>query len=201
MITSNIIHRTFFVRWNDSTGTAFSVDRGYKQYLVTTRHVVHGIESGQAIKIFHEKTWKDLVVKVVGIGEGEVDVAVLACLVRLSPSLPLLASAEGLAYGQPVSFLGYPFGWDVGGEQINRGVLLPFVKTGVLSAIESGNVSRFFLDAHVNRGFSGGPVVFIPHGLPQNELRVAGIVSSYPSQCRPLLTAMATSSLTKGVTH
>ena len=180
MVTSNIIHRTFHIRWNDSTGTAFTVDRGSKQYLITARHVVKDIRSGNAIKIFHEKEWKDLVVNVVGIGKENVDVAVLACSVRLSPSLPLVASAEGLVYGQPVSFLGYPFGWDAGGERINRGVPLPFVKAGIVSAMEFGDVSRIFLDAHGNKGFSGGPVMFVPYGQPKNELRVAGIVSSYP---------------------
>ena len=174
------IHRTFHIRWNDSTGTAFTVDRGSKQYLVTARHVVHGIESGNTIKIFHDKGWKNLVVNVVGIGKVGVDVAVLACSVRLSPSHPLVASGAQLGYGQPVSFLGYPFGWDAGGEQINRGVPLPFVKAGIVSAIEFGEVSRIFLDAHGNKGFSGGPVVFVPYGQPKNELRVAGIVSSYP---------------------
>lgn len=180
MITTNIIHRTFHIRWNDSTGTGFTIDHNSKQYLVTARHVVHGIESGNAIKIFHDEEWKNLVVNVVGIGKGDVDVAVLACSVRLSPSHPLIASAEDIVYGQPVSFLGYPFGWHAGGEQINRGVPLPFVKAGIVSAIESGDVVRIFLDAHVNKGFSGGPVVFVPYGQPQNKLRVAGIVVSYP---------------------
>ena len=180
MVTSNIIHRTFHIRWNNSTGTGFTIDRGSKQYLVTARHVVSGIKSGNAIKIFHAKEWKNLVVNVVGIGKGNVDVAVLACSVRLSLSLPLVASTEGLVYGQPVSFLGYPFGWDAGGEGINRGVPLPFVKAGIVSAMEFQDVSRIFLDAHGNKGFSGGPVVFVPYGQPKNELRVAGIVSSYP---------------------
>ena len=180
MVTSNIIHRTFHIRWNDSTGTGFTIDRGSKQYLVTARHVVRGIKSGNAIKIFHDKEWKNLVVNVVGVGKGNVDVAVLACSFRLSPSLPLGASAMGLVYGQPVFFLGYPFGWDAGGERINRGVPLPFVKAGIVSAMEFGDVSRIFLDAHGNKGFSGGPVVFVPFGQPNNELRVAGFVTSYP---------------------
>ena len=180
MITSNVIHRTFHIRWNDSTGTGFTIDHGSKQYLVTARHVVHGIESGNTIKIFHDKEWKDLVVNVVGIGKDGVDVAVLACSVRLSPSHPLVASSAHLSYGQSVSFLGYPFGWDVGGEEMNRGVPLPFVKAGIVSAMESGAVLRIFLDAHGNKGFSGGPVVFVPYGQPKNELRVAGIISYYP---------------------
>ena len=180
MITNNIIFRTFHMRWDDSTGTGFTIDRGSKQYLVTARHVVPEIKSGDAIKIFHDKEWKDLDVNVVGIGSGAVDVAVLACSIRLSPSLPLVASSADLAYGQPVSVLGYPFGWDVGGEQINRGVPLPFVKAGIVSAMEFEGVSRIFLDAHGNKGFSGGPVVFVPYGQPKSELHVAGIVSYYP---------------------
>ena len=57
----------------------------------------------------------------------------------------------------------------------------PFVKAGIVSAMEFGDVFRIFLDAHGNKGFSGGPVVFVPYGQSNNELRVAGIVSSlYP---------------------
>ena len=181
MITSNIIHRTFHIQWNGDTGTSFTIDHGSKQYLVTARHVVDGIESGNAIKIFHDNKWKELVVNVVGIGKGNVDVAVVACSVRLSPSLPLIASSKDITYGHPVSFLGYPFGWDAGNEQINRGVPLPFVKAGIVSAMVFGDISWFFLDAHGNKGFSGGPMVFVPYGQPKNELRVAGIIVAYPT--------------------
>ena len=181
VITSNIIQRTFRIGWNNSTGTSFTIDHGSKQYLVTARHVVEGIESGKAIKIFHDKQWKDLVVDVVGIGKGEVDVAVLACSSRLSPSLPLIAATGKYTLGHPVAFLGYPFGLNSEGEEINRGVPVPLVKAGVISGWQSGDVSRIFLDAHVNQGFSGGPVVFVPYGQPRNELRVVGIIAGYPT--------------------
>lgn len=180
LITSNVIHRTFHIGWRDSIGTAFAIDRASKQYLVTARHVVKEIKSGDAIKLFHEGKWKDLPVDVVGIGKGEIDVAVLACSVRLSLALSLVASAGDIVYGQQVFFLGYPFGWDGGGEQMNRGVPLPFVKAGIVSAIGSGDVTKIYLDAHGNKGFSGGPVVFVPNGRPRNEWRVAGIISYYP---------------------
>ena len=180
LMTTNAIYRTFHIKWGTSTGTAFVIDRASKQYLVTARHVVKGIESGKAIKLLHERKWKNLTVDVVGIGKSEIDVAVLACSIPLSPSYSLIASGAHLGYGQSISFLGYPFGWDGGGEQINRGIPLPFVKAGVVSALEFGDVSKIYLDAHGNRGFSGGPVVFVPNGRPRNELRVAGIISYYP---------------------
>ena len=193
MITSNVIHRTFHIRWDlptgagYKTGTGFTIDHGSKQYLITARHVVEGIESGKVIKIFHEKEWKDFFVNVVGIGKGDIDVAVLACSIRLSPSLPLVAATKDYFLGQPVAFLGYPFGWDSGGEEINRGVPVPLVKAGVISGWQLGDVSRIFLDAHGNKGFSGGPVVFVPHGQPKNELRVVGIISHYKGRLLPIV--------------
>ena len=181
LITNNIIHRTLHIGWNNSAGTGFTIERESKQYLITARHVVYGIESGSTIKIFHDEKWKNLNVNVVGIGtEEEVDVAVLACSVQLSPLHPLVPSAAGLIYGQSVSFLGYPFGWNSGGEHINRGIPLPFAKAGIVSAMQFGDVKRIFLDAHGNKGFSGGPVVFVPHEQPNGDLQVAGIVSNFP---------------------
>ena len=40
--------------------------------------------------------------------------------------------------------------------------------------------SYMYIDAQVNEGFSGGPVVFVPMARPSNEFRVAGIVANYP---------------------
>ena len=181
MSSSNVIQRTFHIKWETSTktftGTAFAIDHVSKQYLVTARHVVDGIESGNAIKLFHEGKWNDLSVNVVGIGKGEIDIAVLACSTRLAPSLPLVASSEDLTYGQSVFFLGYPFGQDSGHEHINRGIPVPYVKAGIVSAMESGDVAKIYLDAHGNKGFSGGPVVFVPNKQPGNRFRVAGVIS------------------------
>lgn len=122
-ITSNIIQRVLPIGWNNLTGTGFTVDHGSKQYLVTARHVVPGIKSGNTIKVFHENNWRDLNINVVGIGKGEVDVAVLASSIQLSPLHPLVPSMAGLDYGQSVSFLGYPFGWNSGGEDINLSLI------------------------------------------------------------------------------
>ena len=181
MITSNVLHRVFHIMWGGS-GTAFAIDHVSKQYLVTARHVVEGIESGNPIKVRHDKRWKELVVDVVGIGQGDIDIAVLACSIRLSPSHPLVASSGNIVYGQPVCFLGYPFGWNSGNERINRGIPLPFVKAGIVSALgEFEGVYKFYLDAHANVGFSGGPVVFAPPGQSATDLRVAGVVVHYPT--------------------
>lgn len=186
-ITSNAIFRTFLIRWLDDTGTGFTIDHEQRQYLLTARHVVEGIESGNSVLIFHDNQWKSLPITVVGIGEGDIDITVLACSIPLSPSYPLHATTYSLAYGQEVSILGYPFGIHFGGEEINRGIPLPIVKAGIVSAIEHGDVNRVILDVHGNEGFSGGPLLFVPADNRNEELHVAGIVSSYLSRRRPIV--------------
>ena len=186
MVTANVIHRTLHIGRADSQGTAFTVDHGGKQYLVTARHVVEGIASGERISVAHQEQQKLIEINVVGVGEGAVDVAVLACQQQLSPMHPLEPTTAGLVYGQQAYFLGFPFGWDAGGEHINHGLPLPFVKAGVISAWTNGTVKRIYIDSHVNEGFSGGPVVFSPPG-DQKVLRVAGVVVGYPKRFQPVV--------------
>ena len=188
MITSNIIQRMLHIRRADKTGSAFTLDREEKQYLVTARHVVEGIASGESIFIGLKKRWEPIEINVVGVGEDEVDVAVLACQQQLSPTLQLEPS-NMFAYGQEAYFLGFPFGWDSGGERINNGRPLPFAKAGIISAFLSEDapaVQKIYLDAHANKGFSGGPVVF---SLLENqkELCVAGVVVGYPKRFQPVV--------------
>ena len=128
MITSTVIHRTFHIRYRNGTGTAFAIDRDGRQYLITARHLVEGVAAGDSVELFHEKQWKKLAVDVVGIGCNGIDVTVLACPIQLAPPLPLEASNAGLFFGQPVYFLGFPFAWDSGLENMNRGLPVPFVK-------------------------------------------------------------------------
>ena len=186
MVTANAIHRTLHIGRADSQGTAFTVDHGGKQYLVTARHVVEGIASGERISVAHQEQQELIEINVVGVGEGAVDVAVLACQQQLSPMHQLEPTTAGLVYGQQAYFLGFPFGWDAGGEHINHGLPLPFVKAGVISAWTNGTVKRIYIDSHVNEGFSGGPVVFSPPG-DQKVLRVAGVVVGYPKRFQPVV--------------
>ena len=186
MVTSDVIQRIFKIRRGESSGTAFTTDRGGRQYVVTARHVVEGIVPGETIDIWHDERWKALDVHIVGIGEGELDITVLTASIQVSPTDPLEASAGGVNYSQPVYLLGFPYGRDSGGTEINRGLPIPFVKSGIVSAMEFGDVDRIYIDTHANEGFSGGPVVFHPQDKPKeaNELRVAGVVTGYLQHAR-----------------
>lgn len=186
MITTNVMLRTFLVKFGNSTGTAFTTEDDSRQYLATARHVVKGIKPRDAIHVFHDRQWKPLEVQVVGVGEKESDIAVLSPLQQLSPTLPLEATSEGLTYGQQLYFLGFPFGWDGGGGHISSDYPIPLVKSGILSAFIPGSPTKLYLDAHVNEGFSGGPVIFkeVPTSespTPDSSFKVAGIVVNFPT--------------------
>ena len=49
MVPSNALQRTLYIRRSDSVGTAFTVDRNGRQYIVTARHVVDDIASDDLI--------------------------------------------------------------------------------------------------------------------------------------------------------
>ena len=101
--------------------------------------------------------------------------------------VPVEPDDRDLVYGQQVYFLGFPFGWHSGGEHLNNGLPLPFVKSGIVSAFTvDGPFHQIFIDAHVNRGFSGGPLVYQPVDRARG-FRVAGIVVGYPTRFRSVL--------------
>lgn len=179
-ITTGLLQRIFRIRYGNGTGTAFVIDRDDRQYLVTARHVVKGITTGESISVLQESQWMQTPIKVIGIGIGAPDIAVLAAPVQLADAVSLEASSDGLAYAQGVHFLGFPFGWDGAGEDINMDHPLPFIKAGIVSGIKHTDATRIYIDAHGNPGFSGGPVVFARDSDPQKVIRIAGVVAEAP---------------------
>lgn len=173
-------------------GTAFTIDRGDRQYLVTAGHVAPRFgDRPYHVEIFRGGVWERVGVKVVGAGSGTLDVAVLVPEKPLTPQCRLKASSA-LYLGQRVSFLGYPYGWDGGGAELSNGYPLPFLKAGVVSAVQAAEASGasgliggtplpdgFYVDAHANPGFSGGPLISGPFG--DSRYRVSGVIVDKPS--------------------
>ena len=187
MVTSNIIHRTFQIKWQEKFGSCFTIDVDRKQYLCTAKHVLEGFNTGK-IELWHEERWKSLEVEFVGYGSEGTDICVLSPGIQLSPALPLLPRMDNIVLGQEVYFLGFPYGLRTEMPDLNRFFPLPFVKQATLSAMILGEKKNIlFLDGHNNPGFSGGPVVFKEIGSSNNELYVASIVAGYRSAFEPIL--------------
>lgn len=175
MITANVIHRVFMIRWRDQVGTAFAIDIEERQYLITARHIVTSLVGSDTVELFGNGTWNAFPIRLIGHAAADVDISVLAGdHVIVPPNLPLEATSQGVIYGQDLHFLGFPYGM-VGNYFFGAGGYpLPLVKRATLSHFQR---SVYLLDGHNNPGFSGGPVVFVPSG--GKDYKVAAVVSGF----------------------
>lgn len=188
MITSNVILRTFFLKFGASTATGFTLDHDGRQYFVTARHVCPDIGSGDIVSIRKENTWVDFPIELVGAGdpnELSADITVLAFDKQISPSLSMPATAAGLTWGQDVYFLGYPYGLH-SDAFTSDGYPIPLIKRALMSGSTGATADSFLLDGHNNSGFSGGPAVFRPVGQAAGDYRVFGVISGYKSTTSPI---------------
>jgi len=186
MVTTNVIYRVFHISVSGSKGTCFTIDVDRRQYLVTSRHLVERFEGSGRIRIYHEKQWKDLDVDLVGHCTGEVDVSVLAAKLQLSPPFELEPTSAGLAYGQEVYFLGFPYGMAEHVGDLNRDFPMPFIKKAIVSCIlfKDNDVQVVLLDGHNNPGFSGAPVVFAEPN--RRNYKVASVICGFRATEEPI---------------
>ena len=110
MIPTNVLQRTFRLRYGDNMGTGFTIDVDNRQYLITAHHVMPSVKANDSLLVHHANQWKHLDITLVGHGGPDFDVTVLALPVQLGPLHPLIPSSGGMALGQDVYFLGYPYG-------------------------------------------------------------------------------------------
>lgn len=175
-VTTNILQRTFHIKYKGKTGTCFTIDHQGRRYLITARHVAETIRGNAVVEISQNRKWKTLPVRLVGHGAGDIDVTVLAPQVLFGASHPLRLTTKGLTLAEDVYFLGFPFGLRMEVKtELNAGFPLPLVKKAVVSALGLKD-APMLLDGHNNVGFSGGPVV---RHSANKEQTVIGVVSGY----------------------
>lgn len=184
MITSNVITRVFHIRYGQGTGTCFAIDVDEKQYLITAKHVIAGLQNGSTIELFHNGGWRTVAANLVG-HHLSADVSVIA-INQILATFTLEPSSGGIAYGQDTYFLGFPYRLqDEASSPINRDFPFPLVKKATLSAIMRDHIGNYLLlDGLNNSGFSGGPVVF--KTITSNEFKVAAIISAYRTNPEPI---------------
>jgi len=209
MITSNVIQRVLLIEFNGQTASSFTIDINNKHFLITARHLFIADKTAQqypfkvadnkniTIKIFHENKWKDIVGKINFHDNIDIDIAVFETPFRLSPNHPLEMISDGLAIGQEVFFLGFPYQMKGDGGDINNSFPFPFVKKASFSASQKGsnNEMIFYFDGHNNPGFSGGPIVFKKQN--SNDFQICGVVRGYVQQKGSMETPFGKASYTE----
>ena len=180
-----LLRQTFQIRTPAGGGTAFTVEVNERQYIVTAQHMVGSV----APKVIEMRSsasgWRAVPVSVVAVVEPPVDVAVLVTNFLLGSRSRVPVGIGTVGFGQPVRFLGYPFGLDFTPVPGVRAEPLPFIKAGILSALRpippEAGLLELYVDAAGNPGFSGGPLVVPQFSTREGETftwHIAGVVTS-----------------------
>jgi S1-C subfamily serine protease len=175
-VTNNVLTRLFMIKNGNDIGSAFTMDRDGRQYLVTARHLVSHVNDGDSIELLKEGRWSKYTVKRIPVDPPNADVAVLVLPSPLPGTLP--TSVDGaMTLSEELYFLGFPFSLMIPGVVLDSGFHLPLVKRGIVSAFgQEDGVNFLLLDGFNNPGFSGGPIV---RGTPADRPTIIGVVSGY----------------------
>lgn len=183
MVSSNIIQRTFFIKYEIYSGTAFTFERNNRQYLVSTSHTFPFSENGQSIDflLMRNNSWLTISSRIFLHPNSSVDIAVLELPEDISPRHPINFGTKALFLSQDAFFLGFPYGkFMEDTTYLNNGFPIPFVKKGIFSTISFYNkdLKMLYLDGMNNPGFSGGPCIFNPIGGGTTPT-ICGVVKGY----------------------
>ncbi|MDI4633843.1 trypsin-like peptidase domain-containing protein [Pelomonas sp. V22] len=192
MVTGEVIQQVFAIRTAVGFGTAFTGMLDGLQYLITARHVLDGDQAQDLtrlsqIEIMHDRQWKPVACQLTWAGGDDCDIAVLALPQLLTNYRNVVLGSAGLALGQEVHFLGFPYGMRPDAGQLNNGYPLPYVKRAIVSMLDfMPDQPNIVLDGINNPGFSGGPVVF---RNADRGWQVAGVISGNNTVREPIYAA------------
>jgi len=185
-VTTNVLLRVLRFQ-SGKSGTAFTVEVDGQQYLITARHNLAKPEANVDIKLFLDGAWRSFKARTVYPGNDSVDIVALDVGQKVTADYPLELTSQDIMIGQQVFFIGYPWGLGSRGGLPGGIAEIPFVKSGVLSAIDSRQADSviFYVDGDNNPGFSGGPVVY--RHSKSGAYRVAAVVRGYQNEAFPVL--------------
>lgn len=173
-----VIERTFFLSYGEDVGTGFTIEQGGHQFLISSKHVFDTVANDDIIdlQIYFGQQWNTLRSRAFLAEQEDDDIIIFFYNRSIGSSSNIAYSTEDVYVGLDSYFIGFPYGKFVNVDvAIHKTFPFPFVKKGVVSAIDFAPSGKLYLDGHTNPGFSGGPVTFSHQG----SVRVFGIVRSY----------------------
>lgn len=184
-IPSEVLTRVLLIQVGDVYGSGFTIDVDGRQYIVTAKHVVEKLpnEAASTIQVRNKNSWAPLSVTVFKC-DDPVDIAVLIPSAQVTVNLPLEPTSKGLFLGQDAYFVGFPFALQFAKTYGSLPNVFGFVGKATVGQIDSmpdRKMQRILLDAFINPGISGSPVVFQDLRQSVRTFRVAGVMVSFES--------------------
>ena len=164
-VTVNVLNRVVRIRTTSGLCSGFTIDLLGRQYLVTAKHCIPTAAPGEVrLEWWHYDRWNGIQGRPIFASSADVDIVAFGLSKAITVQYQFEATLDGVMAGQQVYFAGYPFGLaSRGGVPGPAGFgELPFLKSGILSALDSRNPGAvvLYVDGQNNPGFSGGPIVF-----------------------------------------
>lgn len=187
-ITADILRQTFIIQTIDKTqGTCFLVEMDNQEYLITAKHLfrtkIHNGDSARIV-IYQENKEINLSVQFYVHKDTTIDIAVLKLKESIKVMTPFSIGGK-VVLGQDIYFLGYPSFNNI--QFLTKGTIgvLPLVKKGIISGWNYNDAyTLYFLDAHNNPGFSGGPALCIDFDTKKPV--IFGVISGYYYEDKPV---------------
>ena len=189
-VPTEILTRTVPIQAGDEDATGFFLDSAGEMYLVTAWHVVKDLPCNPEIKVWISNEWTILRPKRILTPPSDADIAVLDTGFSAEKPYAIIPEQynsgpnDGPTFGQQVWFLGYPFWSDQHPHGLSTEApkplnLLPFIRHGTLSAMDSTNPKAIvlYIDGINNHGFSGGPIVY--WSFSAHTYRILGVTQGY----------------------
>jgi S1-C subfamily serine protease len=114
-VTFNVFYRVLMIQTSNGQGTGFTIDVEGRQYLVTAKHMVAGLQPEDTIEIrtydaAHKLKWVPFRMKIFTC-DDPVDIAVLVPREQLTLNTHMEPKLDGgPVFGQDVFFVGFPAG-------------------------------------------------------------------------------------------
>lgn len=186
--TRLIIEKVFNILVDNKTATAFTIRYNNNEYLITAKHVVKSLGDQGKISILKMNSKIDIDVKIhYHKTFDDIDISVLeyeSNLVEKPHKLEYGNKAVNLT--QDAYFFGYPLDYcTCTPDSIKLDIFrVPLIKKGIISGIRIMDRKVLILiDAHSNKGFSGGPLIITNNN---GEPEICGVMSGYIPYNGPL---------------
>jgi hypothetical protein len=201
-VSTAVFASTLMIHTRNGQATGFTIDVDGRQYLITARHVVAGMEPEGTVEIAtfnnaNKLVYKSLTMKIFSCA-GSIDIAVLVPPIRLTagdtmePQLEMTFGADAYFTGFPAGE--YPFGtYSSAKANAEASAPVPLVKKGMISGVQyqvDGDGELILLDGYNVVGFSGSPITYwqLPTATDQKfHSYVIGVVSGFTPDFGPVL--------------
>ena len=164
---ANMIERTFWIRTTFQNGTAFVIDEGDHQYLVTARHLIESQDRNDSVLVYGEGRGvivapvQRIAVGTGDINSGGIDVAVMELSSPISfDSDPLpIGCPEDLFVTQEVVMPSAEH-WAAFGTDFGITTRVGTIAKVVDAENRSSRTGDLLVDVEAYPGFSGSPILY-----------------------------------------